>query len=403
MARINGANIVVGQPLAFDCYDSKGNLLLQRGQMIGSEKQLDALVERGLFSDDAAAKGDGKNDPAKDEKQTPFFMMDNCKDRVRALFNAIKTHCGTKPPERVVLEELQQSYRDSIRNLCSGRPLNFPERILNIGKGIQALCKLDEDAALGAIHLDPICRYTTIHPIHKAVLSELVAIRLDIPPPERLSILAAALTANISILNLQEFLHTQHRPLTATEKELIALHPQLSVEMLREFGVEDESWLQIIWQHHERPDGGGYPVGLKGADIGRGAKILALADIYGTMIKPRAHRAALHGKEALGRMFVERGGMIDGELVHVFVKTLGIYPPGSFVKLRNGETAIVIRRGTAAAAPKVKSVRDPLGMPLAYLSERDTARQPFAISEGIPHDKLMAINFHALWDYGRAG
>lgn len=180
------------------------------------------------------------------------------------------------------------------------------------------------------------------------------------------------------------------------------MHPQLSIEMLRELGVRDEQWIQAVLQHHEQPDGNGYPSGLEGTAIATGAQILSLAEMYGARVKPRGDRAGVPGKEVLRRMFVNRGATADDKLVQVFIKTLGIYPPGSFVKLENGETAIVTRRGTSPATPQVKSVRDALGMPLACAGSRDTAQCAFAIAGGMPRDKLMAINFNTLWDYGLA-
>lgn len=401
MPRVGCGDIVLGRPLSFDCYDAAGTLLLRRGQVIASQKQLGALIERGLFTQVAEVKP-AREDLAKDEKRTPFSMMDHCKDRVRALFANIKASCTPELPAHVSFTELAYRYRETIRNLNGRRPVDFPEQIFNVCKGIQVLCKVDEDAAIGAVHLDAICRYTTIHAIHQAVLCELVASRLGMSPQERLPILAAALTANISIIHLQEALHVHNREPSAAEKELIRLHPQLSIEMLLELGVKDDAWIQAILQHHEKPDGSGYPCGLKGGSIARSAQILCLADIYGSMVKPRPHRDALPGKEVLRQLFIKRGVMVDDELVQVFIKAMGIYPPGSFVRLENGETAIVTRRGKSPAAPQVKSVRDSLGMPMAYSSFRDTAKQPFGICAGIPRDKRMTINLHSLWDYGWA-
>lgn len=401
MQRINSSDIVQGKPLTFNCYDRGGVLLLRRGQIIGSEKQLAALIERGLFMSAAGADA-AANEPPPEHHKTPFSLMDRCKDQVRGMFARIRTCCGTDMPQQVSFHELAQSYRQALNDMDRTTSMDFPQQIMNVCKGIQVLCKIDEDAAIGAVHLDSICRYTTIHAIHKALLAELVASRLGIPPQERLSILAAALTANISIINLQETLHAHNRKPTEAERELIRIHPQLSIEMLLELGVKDDAWIEAVLQHHEKPDGSGYPCALTGAAIARSAQILSLADLYGTMVKPRAYREGLPGKEVLRKMFLARGEMADDEIVQIFIKTLGIYPPGSFVRLENGETAIVIRRGKSPAAPKVKCVRDALGMPLAYSNSRDTAQRPFVISAGIPRDKLMAINFNALWDYGLA-
>lgn len=397
MSKINRDDIVVGQPLAFDCYDKQGSLLLQRGQMIHSLKQVEALVERGLFSQGGNKNNSGEQD--KGTKSVPFEIFEQCKARVRALFSRVKVDQGVKLPERVVFEELKFSYRLIIASLDGGKPDNFQEKIIHVCQGIQELCKLDADAALGSIHLDPICRYTTIHPLHKAVLSELLAKRMNISPQERLSMMAAALTANISMLNLQELLHAQRMPLTETQKEMIRLHPLLSVEILSELGVKDEQWIRTVLAHHERLNGSGYPTGMKGEEITLGARIIALADIYGAVIKPRAYREALHAKDALKDIFVAHCDKEDNELIHLFIKEIGIYPPGCFVKLQNGETAIVTRRGISPATPKVKSILDALGMPLVHSISRDTSIKQLAISGALPRNKLVAINFRSLWDY----
>lgn len=398
MSKINRGDIVVGQPLAFDCYDSKGSLLLQRGQMILSAKQVDTLLERGLFSTTNSDKNEIKG-AGGEKKSIPFELFETGKERLRVLFSRIKIDQAGTLPERIVFEDLQLSYRRIIGALEGGKPDNFQEKILHVSKGIQELCRLDSDAALGSIHLDHLCRYTTIHPMHKAVLSELLARRLNLPADERLSIISAALTANISILNLQEALHKQKTPLNAAQQEMLRLHPMLSVEMLSELGVKDELWTRVVSQHHERQDGSGYPKGLSAGEISRGARIIALADIYGAMIKPRAHRPAIHAKDALRDLFLQRSEKDSDDLVHPFIKELGIYPPGCFVRLQNGETAIVTRRGANPATPKVKSILDSTGLPLPHFVSRDTAMKPLSISGILPRNKNIAVNFKALWDY----
>ena len=399
MTQITRADILIGRPLAFDCYDERGNLLLHRGMIVTSERQAEMLVERGLFSGKEKTAEKDKAVAPKGIRIIPFEVFETCKDRVRSLFSIIKMDMGSKLPERVVFEELKCSYRSILANMAGGKPANFPEKIINVCRGIQEMCKADADAAIGAIHLDHVCRYTTIHPLHKAVLSELLSKRLNIAPSERLSIMAAALTSNISVINLQELLHGQRTPLSAAQKEMIRLHPQLSVEILSELGVTDDLWLRTVLHHHENPCGDGYPHARKGGEILLSARIVALADMYGAMIKPRAYREVLHGKDALRNIFTARCENDDKEIVHAFIKEIGIYPPGSFVRLQNGETAVVTRRGDSSNTPKVKSILDAVGMPLHYFVLRDTAMKSHAISAVIPRNKNISLNFRALWDY----
>lgn len=402
MTQITRADILIGRPLAFDCYDEHGNLLLHRGMIVTSERQAEMLIERGLFSGKEKAAEKDKAVAPKGIKLIPFEVFETCKDRMRSLFSIIKMDMGTKLPERVVFEELKCSYRSILSNMAGGKPANFPEKIINVCRGIQELCKADADAAIGAIHLDHVCRYTTIHPLHKAVLSELLARRLNMALSERLSIMAAALTSNISVINLQELLHSQRTPLSAAQKEMVRLHPQLSVEMLSELGVSDDLWLRTVLHHHENPRGNGYPHARKGGEISPHARIVALSDMYGAMIKPRAYREALHAKDALRDIFTARCEEDDKELVHAFIKEIGIYPPGCFVRLQNGETAVVIRRGESSNTPKVKSILDAFGMPLHHFVTRDTSLKQHAINAVVPRNKNISLNFRSLWDYKMA-
>jgi hypothetical protein len=156
--------------------------------------------------------------------------------------------------------------------------------------------------------------------------------------------------------------------------------------------------MQTILQHHERVDGSGYHRGLKGTKFSRDAQILALADIYSAMIKPRSYRDAIHAKDILRKLYLSRDATVEGELVQIFIKVLGIHPPGSFVKLQNGESAIVTRRNNSTTAPMVRSIIDSLGMLLPTPISRDTAMKPFAIIDGIPRNKIIKISPHILWD-----
>lgn len=402
MRRINHGEIILGKPLLFDCYDENGNFLLRKGQVINSERQLETLIVRG-FAPAVSSAAAGGGAPAEvsppQENNSPFRMLESCKDHVRTLFHKLKMSLGVEIHGRVSYETLKQSYREAVRNMEGGKPSNFREDVLNVCKGIQELCRSDADAALGSVHLDLVCHYTTIHPLHKAVLCELVGARAGFSRQERVSLLAAALTANLSILELQEILYAQKTPLEKTQAEMIRLHPQMSVEMLQELGVSDELWLQAILQHHERVDGSGYWRGLKGAGISRDAQLLALADIYSAMLKPRAYRDAVHAKEILRRLYLGRDKAVETPLVENFIKVLGIYPPGSLVKLQNNELAVVTRRSNVSSSPIVGSVVDAQGKPLTTPIRRDTEKQPFAICDVVPRERVIRIDTHSLWGY----
>ena len=86
-------------------------------------------------------------------------------------------------------------------------------------------------------------------------------------PIERATLVAAALTSDIGMREIQQALFEQTAPLSSEQKAIVSAHPNRSCELLQAAGVEDKRWLQAIEQHHERVDGTGYPKGLAGDAI----------------------------------------------------------------------------------------------------------------------------------------
>ena len=108
--------------------------------------------------------------------------------------------------------------------------------------------------------------YGYSHALHTGVLCVLTARRLRWPPARVQTLLKAALTMNLSILDLQGEMAGQDVPMRERQQAEIRSHPEDTVAMLQKWGVSDTEWLQAVAQHHEHPDGTGYPKGC--ADMG---------------------------------------------------------------------------------------------------------------------------------------
>ena len=230
---------------------------------------------------------------------------------------------------------------------CSPESVNA---ILIIAFNIQELCMDYPDAMLMSIHLYNKGSYTIRHPIDMAILCELISLRQGITDKEhRQFIVASALTCDFSMRDMQKILQTQSAALNNEQREEIGYHTVQSVAMLLSAGVTDALWLDTVAQHHERIDGSGYPLQYKGDKISEGAKILAICDRYCSMVTGRTYRNALHGKDALGVFLSEEKELYDKSIVVMLISEISIYPPGSFVQLINGETAVVTHRGAGQA------------------------------------------------------
>lgn len=131
--------------------------------------------------------------------------------------------------------------------------------------------------------------------------------------------------------------------LTDDEFTIMRQHPIVGAQMLMEASA-DADLLDIALHHHEKYDGSGYPHGLKGEDISLYARMAAVCDVYDAITSTRAYRTGWTPAEAIHHMLSWRGHFDNG-LLHAFVRTIGIYPVGSLVRLASGRVALVVKAG----------------------------------------------------------
>jgi HD-GYP domain-containing protein (c-di-GMP phosphodiesterase class II) len=101
--------------------------------------------------------------------------------------------------------------------------------------------------------------------------------------------------------------------------------------------------LDIVAQHHERPDGRGYPAGLKVEQISRFGQMAAIVDVYDAITSDRVYRAAMSPPEAMKQILEWTPDHFNPELVRTFIAAVGIYPTGTLVMLESGRVAVVIQ------------------------------------------------------------
>jgi len=182
------------------------------------------------------------------------------------------------------------------------------------------------------------------------------------------------------------------------ERELIHKHPQESVALLQRAGINDATWISHILLHHENPDGSGYPLGLAVTEIPQNARILTFADRYCACVSNRKYHKTLLPNAALRTVFLADGKPSDPMLAAYFIREIGTYPPGSCVRLKNGEIGVVTRRGAAAAPPTVHALIGPHGAPLSFPIQRDNTKDQFAIREPMLHDQAtQRFSMQQMW------
>jgi hypothetical protein len=140
-----------------------------------------------------------------------------------------------------------------------------------------------------------------------------------------------------------------------------------------------------VAHHHVAPDGTGYPAGQR--EVGDLAALVRRADIYTAKLSPRTNRDAMAADRAGRAMFMYDPG---NSMTAALVKEFGVYPPGCFVKLSSGETAVVVKRGASVITPLVAALTTPRGATLTEPEPRDTSKPEFTIL-GVIGEKAMTL------------
>jgi HD-GYP domain-containing protein (c-di-GMP phosphodiesterase class II) len=346
MRRITTHDVAIGTVLPRDASDITGKILARRGEVITSRAQINTLIEHGLF---AEASMPAERSVSRSTSAVALVLEARRRLELSCTQYSPKTH--------------------------------FQEQILEVRRLIAEACTLCEEVSLATVLLQRQGRYSFRHSVDVAIACQVVGTTLNVGEPDLTSIVAAALTMNIAMLELQDTLQDQHEPLTDTQRQQVQEHPGKGEALLRERGVDDEVWLHAVHCHHEAIDGTGYGRQEKDGEVPIPAQFIALADVYCARISSRVNRRALRPSTALKALFLDQAKKVRHGLASQFIKAVGVFPPGTLVRLQNGEIAIVTRRGESASRPQVCAVVRTGGTPHLVPVSRDTGLPMYAVCE----------------------
>ena len=152
-----------------------------------------------------------------------------------------------------------------------------------------------------------------------ADLAEAIAREMGMMPDQIEEIHIAGLLHDLGKITIPEEIFSKPRRLSKMERALIRSHPTRGYQILKII-PELRRVAEMIYQHHERLDGSGYPRGLEDKDILRGAKIISVADVVDALASPRCHRPALGIDAALKEISRNRGTLYDADVVDTCIR-----------------------------------------------------------------------------------
>ena len=359
------SQLLVGMTLKFTIRDERGEALLIKGQRIMTYKQLEVIRSRWKIFVEI------------DESPAGINALNTGISTLNRLGAPIKDFSKHLRVDRPVLDREQLTKVLAEERLTGSLPERwgtmesklggllasvtateyFESRIRALDQHIQTL--LLEDAIGSQLILfnravSDFSNYNVMHSLLCAALVHMLARIFKLSEKERSSLVCATLTMNIAMTRLQNDLAVQGDAPSAMQRKVIANHSVQGMQILANAMVTDTMWLEVVSQHHAHLSG---PQDFANwAQVPRITKILQVDDRYTAAMSPRKSRISRTARDSALSVIVKAGASNHDEVGSAMIQILGIYPPGTYVQLANGETAVVISRGIKPAEPFVASV-----------------------------------------------
>lgn len=302
----------------------------------------------------------------KARKYDPFVQLDNLIPAVSDLYTQIKMK----------------------NEVAQGNLTRIIEAIVTITNAMPS-------ATLAAIHLSKQ-QSPLKQPVYSCALAYLLSQVLNMDESTQESLLYAVLTCNMTFYEYQVLLNTMDGKLTDTQRAKLQKHPVQAAQFMEAAGFINPHMIKAIRQHHERLDGSGYPNNLKSDEISMLALIIQICETYTARIDNRAYRKSVNPREALAPLLKETDKRMK-DLLLSFARAIGIYPPGTWVKLHSNETAVVVSHQRSSPIPGVRALFDPNDIPYMGPIERDCTLPEFKIVSSTTPPCMPSVDLPALF------
>ena len=253
----------------------------------------------------------------------------------------------------VIKEDAVRFVNNSMDQILIGK---FPDlsKIYALVRRMQQSIERSYDALSLLARIRKKDEYTLIHSISVSTLILRMSRYLNIPSDYALHLAVGALFHDIGKAEIDEKILNKPGKLTAQEFNEMKKHAQKSASVLKDVSELPSEVYDIALHHHENWDGSGYPVGLMKNEISFGSQLTAICDVFDAVTSDRCYRQGLSSVEGLKIVYDQRGKHLTEKLTLDFVRSMGVYPVGTCIRMENGLAGIVIAQTDSMLQPFVK-------------------------------------------------
>ena len=231
---------------------------------------------------------------------------------------------------------------DSVRN----------QKVLNVRKAkrlmqgaVNAIMQ-DESSLLGLANIKNYDEHTFNHSVNVAIYAMAIGQRLGVPKKYLSQLGMAGLFHDIGKVSIPKEMLDKNGKLSPEELAVVRSHPIMGAETvmrMKEWGELSTRMIDAAFEHHLKYDLSGYPRPTQKRKITLFGKIVALADFYDVLVRPRGDRRFPYVSEKILGIMLERSGKdFDPALVKVFINMIGVFPLGTLALLNTNEMGIVV-------------------------------------------------------------
>lgn len=330
MRLVSTATVEPGTILAKTIYNDKGQVLLSDGVAL-NERMLKRLLEMGIAY---VYIKDAKTEDIQYKEAFPRELKVKAIKSIESTFHQIQVDATLS--RSFVVERASQNFTDIIRQLH--------EEIKNNGDLLSILSDV--------FTYDD---YIFTHSFNVTLYSLAIGMELGLPQKEIETLGLGAIMHDVGKMKIPTDILLKPGRLTDEEFQIVKQHPEDGFRLLKDVHTISLLVAHCAYQHHERINGSGYPRGIKGNEIHRFGKIIAVADVFDAVTSNRVYRKAMLPHDGLEILFAGSGTLFEEEIVNAFRKAVAIYPVGITVELSDGRKGIVSEQNSGKSdRPKVK-------------------------------------------------
>lgn len=239
-------------------------------------------------------------------------------------------------------EQSQTVLNEILSDARLGRSVDNP-KVRGIVQDLTVNIVKDSQAMIGLIHAkdknDTLARKS----VNVCILALAFGKHIGIPKEKMYALGLGALLHDIGMVKIPDRILSKKQPLTPAERAIMEKHNEYGIALLSQTPEIPVDALKIVYSHHERMDGKGYPQKLQAKEISLLARMVAIVSVYEALTRERFYSQTLSPLAALKYLYTSGKSLFDAVLVKKFIQALGIYPTGCVVELNTGELGVVIK------------------------------------------------------------